>query len=133
MKMPQSFDRGTIAGRATIAGRNVAFSSESLSPDLIRNRYGSRQENASGQSAGSAGRRRRRMEDQRKSVHAVAQAGRLRPVVEDVTEMAAAAAAVNFGAQHPKGAVLGLADGVLERLIEARPAGAAFEFRLGGE
>src|SRR3977135_3324809 len=73
------------------------------------------------------------MEDQRKAVHAVAQAGRLRPIVKDVTEMAAAAAAVNFGPQHPKGAVLGLADGVLERLIKTRPAGAALEFRLRGE
>src|SRR4030088_605828 len=73
------------------------------------------------------------MEDQRKAIHAVAQAGRLRPIVEDVTEMAAAAAAVNFGPQHPKGAVFGLADGVAERLIKTRPAGAALEFRLRGE
>src|SRR4030081_353828 len=73
------------------------------------------------------------MEDQRKAVHAVAQAGRLRPIVKDVTEMAAAAAAVNFSPQHPKGAVLGLADGIVERLIKTRPAGAALEFRLRGE
>ena len=68
-----------------------------------------------------------------KTVDAVAQAGRLRPVVEDVAEMAAAAAAMHFGAQHAEGAVLGLADRVFERLVEARPAGAALEFRLGGE
>src|SRR6266404_8108235 len=73
------------------------------------------------------------MEDQRKAVHAVAQAGRLWPIVEDVTEMTAAAAAVDFGPQHPKGAVFGLADGVVERLINTRPAGAALEFRLRGE
>src|SRR5580704_17843580 len=73
------------------------------------------------------------MKYQRKSVHAVAQAGRLRPVVEDVAEMAAAAAAMNFGPQHPQGAVLGLADRVLERLIKTRPTGAALEFRLRGE
>src|SRR6267378_3659994 len=73
------------------------------------------------------------MEDQRKAVHAVAQAGRLRPVIKDMTEMAAAAAAVNFGPQHPKGAVFGLADGIVERLIKTRPAGAALEFRLRGE
>src|SRR5580692_1669602 len=73
------------------------------------------------------------MKYQRKAVHAVAQAGRLRPVVEDVTEMAAAAAAMNFGPQHPEGAVFGLADRVVERLIEARPAGAALEFGLRGE
>src|SRR5580704_2485879 len=68
------------------------------------------------------------MKQQREAVHAVAQAGRLRPVVEDVTEMAAAAAAVNFGPQHPEGAVFGFADGVLQRLIKTRPAGAALEF-----
>src|SRR6202158_4841618 len=73
------------------------------------------------------------MEYQRKAVHAVAQAGRLRPIVENVTEMAAAAAAVDFGPQHPKGAVFGLADGVVERLIKTRPAGAALEFRFRGE
>src|SRR5258708_5732903 len=50
-----------------------------------------------------------------------------------MSEMPAAAPAVNFGAQHPKGAVLGLADGVLERLIETRPAGAAFELGLRGK
>src|ERR1700686_2031352 len=73
------------------------------------------------------------MKPQGIAVHAVAQAGRLRPVVEDVTEMAAAAGAMNFGPQHPEGAVFGLADGVVERLIKTRPAGAALEFRLRGE
>src|SRR6202048_104248 len=73
------------------------------------------------------------MEYQRKAVHAVAQAGRLWPIVENVTEMAAAAPALDFGPQHPKGAVFGLADGVVERLIKTRPAGAALEFRLRGE
>src|SRR4051812_49210694 len=63
-----------------------------------------------------ARRRRRRFEHQRKAVHAVTQTGRLRSVVEDVTEMAAAAAAVDFGAQHAEAAVLGLADGVVQRL-----------------
>src|SRR5712672_4338210 len=105
-KKPRSEDRGTIAGRATIAGRSIQESGR---------------------------RRRSRTEYQRKAVNAVAQAGRLRPVVEDVTEMAAAAAAVNFGARHPEGAVFGLADRVLERLVETWPAGAAFEFRLRGE
>src|SRR4051812_22015612 len=73
------------------------------------------------------------MKYQRKTVHAVAQAGRLRPIIEEVTEMAAAAAAVDFGTQHPKGAVFGLAERVLERLIKTRPAGAALEFGVGGE
>src|SRR6202047_5488174 len=73
------------------------------------------------------------MKHQREAVHAIAQAGRLWPVVEDVTEMAAATAAVNFGPQHPEGAVFGLADGILKRLIKARPAGAALEFGFRGE
>src|SRR6202051_1310688 len=73
------------------------------------------------------------MKHQREAVHAVAQPGRLWSIVEDVTEMTATTAAVNFGPHHPKGAVFGLADGVLERLIKTRPAGAAFIFRLRGE
>src|SRR5664279_2203849 len=73
------------------------------------------------------------MKQQRKAVHAVAQAGRLRPIVEDVPEMTTAAAAVNFGAQHPQRPVFGLAHGVLKRLEEARPAGTALVFRLRGE
>src|SRR5882757_10661816 len=105
MKMPRSRDRGTIAGRATIAGRKRR-----------------------------SGRRWRcRMEYQRKAVHAVAQAGRLRPIVENVTEMAAAAAAVDFSPQHPEGAVFGLADRILKRLIKTRPAGAALELGLRRE
>ncbi len=47
--------------------------------------------------------------------------------------MATATAAVNFGPQHPKSAVLGFADGVFERLIKARPAGAALELGLRRE
>src|SRR4051794_22098888 len=82
---------------------------------------------------GLARRCRRRLEHQRKAVDAVAQAGRFRPVVKDVAEMAATAAAVDFGAQHAECAVLGLADCVVQGLPETRPAGAAFEFRLGGK
>ena len=70
------------------------------------------------------------MKDQPKTVDAVTQAGRFRPVVEDMAEMAAATAAVDFGAQHAVGAVVGLADGVIERLVKTRPAGAALEFRI---
>src|SRR6266853_1169007 len=76
-----------------------------------------------------AGRRRRsgrrggcRMEYQGKAIHAVAQAGRLRPIVEDVTEMAAAAAAVNFGPQYPESPVFGLADLELLRGVGRRSA-----------
>src|SRR3954447_19848250 len=81
----------------------------------------------------SACRRLRRVEHQRKTVHAVAQAGRLRAVVEDVAEMAAAAGAMDFGAQHAEGPVLGLADGVFQRLPETRPAGAALELGVRGK
>ena len=73
------------------------------------------------------------MKLQRKAVHAIAQAGRLRPIVEDVTEMTAAAAAVNFGPQHPKSTVFGLADRVFERLVKARPAGAAATAVIEGD
>jgi len=44
-----------------------------------------------------------------------------------MAEMAAATAAMDLGAQHAERAVLGLAHGVVERLVEARPTGAAFE------
>src|ERR1700744_1004887 len=100
--MPRSEDRGTIAGLANIAGLNVAFSSEVGT--------GSREENASKIDLRvSGGRCGRRMKLQRKTVHAVAQAGRLRAVVEHVAEMAAATAAMDLGAPHAQGAVVGLA------------------------
>src|SRR5215469_8811696 len=101
--MPRSGDRGTFAGRATIAGR------------LLARGWG------------------RRVKLQGKPVHAVTQAGRLRTIVKDVAEMAAAAAAMHLGAHHAKGAVLGLADGIFEWLIEARPAGTALELGFGRE
>src|SRR6202043_1978031 len=106
MKIPRSIDRGTIAERATIAG---------------------------GIRSSSARRRRGRMKLQGEAVHAVAQAGRLRPIVENVTEVTTAAAAMNFGPQHPEGAVFGLADGIFKRLPKTRPAGAALIFRFRGE
>src|ERR1700712_817557 len=73
------------------------------------------------------------MKDQGKTVHAVAQAGRLWPVIEQMAEMAATAAAVDFGPQHPKGPIFGLADRVVERLVKTRPAGAALEFGVRGK
>src|SRR5262245_47278698 len=73
------------------------------------------------------------MEDQRDTVHAVTPAGRLRAIVEDVAEMAAAAAAVHLGPRHAEGAVGVGADGIVERLVEARPTGAALELGLGGK
>src|SRR5271165_3898131 len=73
------------------------------------------------------------MKGKREAVHAVTQAGGLRSVVEDVAEMAAAATAMHFVPHHAKGAVLGGADGIVERFVEARPTGAALELGLGGE
>ena len=75
-------------------------------------------------------RRRVGRELQRDAVDAVAQAGRRRPVLEDMAEMAAAAPAMHLGARHQQG-VVGLgADGFRQRAIEARPAGPAVVFRL---
>src|SRR6266852_3469205 len=71
------------------------------------------------------------MEHQAKAVDAIAQAGRLRSVVEDMAEMAATAAAMHLGPRHAVGAVLCLAEPIFQRLVEARPAGAAFEFGVG--
>src|SRR5687768_16238133 len=52
----------------------------------------------------------RRAELDGDAVHAVAQAGRPRPVLEDVAEMAAAAGAVHLGAAHEELIVLGRPD-----------------------
>src|SRR5262245_45034033 len=59
------------------------------------------------------------------AIHAIAQARRLGAVVEDVTEMAAAPAAVNCGSHHAEGRVLGRADSSLDRRPEARPSSTA--------
>src|SRR5262245_3694225 len=66
------------------------------------------------------------VELERRAVHAVALAGRLRSVGEDVAEMAAALGAVHLGAGHEEAAVARGADGVGQRLPERRPARAAF-------
>src|SRR5258705_2905480 len=47
--------------------------------------------------------------------------------------MSAAAAAVDFRARHPERRVLGFANGIVERLPEARPASAALVFGVRGE
>src|SRR5579859_2988379 len=73
------------------------------------------------------------MELQRETIHAVAQSGRLRTIVEHVSEVAAAATAMHFDALHPEGAVLARADRIRKRLIEARPSGAALELGFGGK
>ena len=47
----------------------------------------------------------------RRAVHAVAEAGRLGTVREDMTEMAAASGAMHFGARHAEAAIHGRLDG----------------------
>ena len=58
----------------------------------------------------------------------MALAGRRRTVVEDMAEMSAATAAMLFGAGHSEGQVAPVGDGVGQRFLEARPAGAAVIF-----
>src|SRR5712691_1720238 len=50
-----------------------------------------------------------------------------------MAEMTAALCAVHFGARHEEAAVDGRVDGALDRRPEARPSGAALEFRVGRE
>src|SRR5689334_19187834 len=73
------------------------------------------------------------MEIERDAVHAIAQSGRRRPVLEDVAEMAAAVAAMHLGAHHEKAAVALGFHRAIERRGKARPAGAAVEFGGGVE
>ena len=61
-------------------------------------------------------RRPRRAEHQRDAVDAVPLAGGRRPVVEDVAEMPAAAAAMLLDARHEQGIVLVVADGAVDLL-----------------
>ena len=71
-----------------------------------------------------------RHEFQRDAVDAVAQAGRRRSVVEHMAEMAAAAAAMHLVPHHAEGVVGVFQHRAFDRLIEARPAGAAVELGL---
>src|SRR5690348_12930966 len=68
-----------------------------------------------------------RAEHQHGTGHAVAQPGRLRPVVEYVAEMTAAAVAVDLGPQHHQPAIRCRVHGADQRMPEARPSGAAVE------
>src|SRR6185295_9789943 len=70
---------------------------------------------------------------ERQAVHAIAQAGGLRPVVEHVADMAAATRAQHFGALHQQAAIRMLDDGAGQWAPEARPAGAAFELGCRAE
>src|SRR5688572_3286662 len=74
------------------------------------------------------------LEIERAGVDAVAQARRLRPVLEHVTEMAAARGAHHLGARHPVARVR-LGDHAVQRrrLVEARPAASRLELRVGAE
>src|SRR2546423_1773028 len=76
--------------------------------------------------------RRRRRELKRHAIHAIAQTGRLRAILEHVPKMSAAAAAMRLGAGHEEGPVDRGADRIRQRLPEARPAGAALIFRIRG-
>src|SRR2546427_11564051 len=74
------------------------------------------------------------IEFQRDRVHAIAVAGRLGAVRQHVPEVAAAAAARDLGATHPKSTVFMQLHGApLDRLPETRPAGPRLEFRLRAE
>src|SRR5262245_37197990 len=74
-----------------------------------------------------------RDELQRNAVHTIAQARRFRSIVENMAHMATTTSAVHRNARHEKGAVsLGL-HVIRQRLIEARPARAAFELRVRGK
>src|SRR5438552_17013820 len=65
------------------------------------------------------------LELERRAVHAVALAGRLRTVGEDVAQMAAALGAMHLGAAHEEALVGRGADCDLLGLPEAPPAAAA--------
>src|SRR3954471_22394678 len=71
-----------------------------------------------------------RLEVHGDAVDAVAQVRRRRAVLEHVTEVAAAAAAVHLGADHAVAAVGRGLDRARNRIVEARPAGAALELLL---
>src|SRR4051794_36288313 len=74
------------------------------------------------------------VELERRRVDAVAQARRLRPVLEDVAQVGIAVAAHHFRAAHPEAVVRLLGD-VLPgyRLVEAGPARARFELGIRAE
>src|ERR1700733_2952176 len=55
--------------------------------------------------------------------------GGRRAVVEHVSQMAATVGAMHFGPDHAMAAVDGCLDRALDRVVEARPAGAAFELQ----
>src|SRR5262245_1948542 len=77
---------------------------------------------------------RRGLEGQRAGVDAVALPGRGRPVVEDVAQVATAAAADHLGAAHEQAVVRPQLDRLGDRgLVEARPPGARVELGVRAE
>src|SRR5262249_5600094 len=104
-----------------------------LEHGVVSRRFGS----GPAEAGGEAGRklllaRRRKLE--RGAIHAVAQAGRLGPIGEDVAEMGLAGGATHLGATHQPRAVVMLPHRLgIRRRGEARPARAGVEFRVGGE
>src|SRR6516164_339274 len=73
------------------------------------------------------------MKVKRRPIHAIAQPGGLRAIVENVAEMAAAAAAMHLGAGHEEAAVGLRLDRLLDRRRKARPSRSAVELGIGGE
>src|SRR5687767_2057396 len=69
-----------------------------------------------------------RRKAQRHAVYAVPQPRRRRPILEHMTEMATALAAMDFCALHSMAAVGRGSNGALERSEKARPACSALEF-----
>ena len=69
----------------------------------------------------------------RHTIDAIPQVGRRRPVGKNVSEMAAAPAAVHFDLQIAVDWILFGSQRTVNRIVEARPAGVAFVFRLGDE
>src|SRR4051794_7420454 len=100
--------------------RSLAFMGKHPPPrPILAGRGGDARQQASGAA---------RLQVERDRVHAVALTRRLRTVVEDVPEVAAAAPAPHLGAHHPVRAVLDQLDRLRRlRLVEARPTGSAVE------
>src|SRR4051794_3174951 len=71
---------------------------------------------------------------ERRAVHAIPKAGRVRAVGEDVAEVGAAVRAAGLGPDHPVGRVRRFLDRLLvDGCVEARPTGARLELGVGGE
>src|SRR5215510_1321952 len=73
------------------------------------------------------------VELERRTVHAIALPGGLRPIREDVAEVAAAFGAMHLGAGHEEAAIARGADRLAQGLPERRPAGATFILGRGIE